>query len=61
MDNLHKEALSLLKGVGAVLVRCKRHEVYKLPNGRIVVLAKTPGNNGTRNELSRVKKAIREL
>lgn len=61
MDSYHREALALLKEARAVLVRTNRHHIYKLPNGKIVVLACSPGRGGTKNELSRVRKAIREL
>jgi predicted RNA binding protein YcfA (HicA-like mRNA interferase family) len=42
LDKYVREALA---EVGAVLVRQKNHYVFRLPNGRTVVLSKTPHNN----------------
>lgn len=37
----------LLKESGAVLVRRKKHEVWRLPNGKIFVRSKTPSSRNT--------------
>ena len=33
-----------LKRIGAVLIRQKRHQVWRLPDGRNYVMAKTPSD-----------------
>lgn len=33
-----------LRDAGAVLVRQKRHRIYKLPNGRVLTVSNTPSD-----------------
>ena len=54
-----KEIQRLLKATGAVLLRNKRHAVYKLPNGKRFVLACSPSDHrGCKNALSDLRKLI---
>ena len=49
----------LLSESGAVLVRQNKHPVYKLPNGRTFVIAKTPSDaRSARNGLSELRRAL---
>lgn len=45
MDKYQAEVKKLLDENGAVLVRRKKHKVYKLPDGRAVVMASTPSDH----------------
>ena len=51
-----------LKEAGAVLIRHKRHDVYRLPNGRIVSFAQSPSDSarGERNALRDLKRALNQ-
>lgn len=48
-----------LKRVGAVLIRWKKHDVYRLPNGRKFTLAKTASD--PRSEQNHLADLRREL
>jgi predicted RNA binding protein YcfA (HicA-like mRNA interferase family) len=55
-----KRATKLLRDSGAVLVRQKRHAVWRLPNGRIVVISATPGGKYfVRKQNCDIKRAMR--
>ena len=50
----------LLKQAGAVLLRDRKHRVYRLANGQTLVMAKTPSDQrGTRNAVASLRRAIR--
>jgi hypothetical protein len=44
----------LLKTIGAQLIRQKNHEVWRLPNGRTVVLAKTTSDRNCDKQQLRI-------
>jgi len=49
----------LLREVGAVLIRQKNHRVYRLPNGRNFVIAKSASDKrAERNNLATLRKLI---
>jgi hypothetical protein len=51
--------LSLLKECGSVLLRTKRHTVYRLPNGYIFSLASTSSDRrAAKNAMSHLKKML---
>lgn len=53
------EIAKLLKDAGAVLDRTANHNVWKLPDGRIFVQAKTPSDSHTsRNSLTDLRKLL---
>lgn len=55
-----KRATKLLRDAGAVLLRQKRHAVWRLPNGRIVVISATPsGKYFVRKQARDINRAIR--
>ena len=47
-----KSSIELLKKLGAVLVRTKRHNVWRLPNGATVVTSQSPSDR--RAEANRI-------
>lgn len=47
MDRHEAQILDLLKAHGAVLDRQHKHNVWKLPNGKVFVMSKTPGKAWT--------------
>jgi len=50
----------LLKQAGAVLVRHRRHRVYRLANGQTLVLSNTPSDHReSRNAIADLRRAIR--
>jgi hypothetical protein len=58
--NAATEIDRLLAESGAVLVRHKKHLVYRLPNGRNFVAAKTPSDpaRAAKNNLSDLRRAL---
>ena len=57
--NPEKELAQLLKKSGAVLIRSKKHNVYRLPNGQIHSVSKSPSDfRTTRNSIKYLKKQI---
>ena len=51
----------LLRDSGAVLVREKKHRVYRLPSGRNLVLSKTPSDRRTEaNQIRDLRRLIAE-
>lgn len=36
MDNFKREVVKLMKQYGAVLIRSKKHDVWRLPNGKTI-------------------------
>lgn len=48
-----RNSIDLLKEVGAVLVRTKRHNVWRLPNGSTVIMSQSPSD--FRAEANRVR------
>jgi len=55
--NPEAELKRLLKG--AQLVRSKKHNVYRLPNGKLVSMSHTPSDlNAVRNQLRSVERAL---
>jgi hypothetical protein len=52
--------LEQLKRAGAVLVRRKNHQVWRLPNGRRYVIAQTPSDRRAgRNQAAVLKRLMR--
>ena len=52
--------LDQLKRAGAVLVRRKNHQVWRLPNGRRYVMAQTPSDRRAgRNQAAVLKRLIK--
>lgn len=45
MSNPRQKATSLLKTLGAILVRKRKHEIWRLPDGRNWVRASTPSDS----------------
>ncbi len=59
--NARAKVAELLNSVGAVLKRSKRHEIWKLPNGKALTRAKTPSDcMGDRNNLTDLRKQLGE-
>lgn len=59
MPNPRDEADRLLRAGGATLIRSKRHEVWRLPNGEIFVRPQTPScARGTINSLVRLRRLL---
>ncbi len=58
--NIHKEIVNRMVAMGAVLIRSKNHEVWRLPNGARVVMSKTPGDNrrAMKNTMRDVRRAM---
>ena len=57
--NASVEVARLLDESGAVLVRHKKHLVYRLPNGQNFISPKTPGDHRTAvNQLSNLRRAL---
>jgi hypothetical protein len=58
--NAQTEIDRLLEESGAVLVRQNKHLVYRLPNGKNFVVAKTPSDpdRGAKNSLSDLRRAL---
>ena len=58
--NAREETERLLEESGAVLIRQSRHLVYRLPNGKIFVAAKTPSDpvRAAKNNLSDLRRAL---
>lgn len=49
-----------LKRAGAVLIRWKKHDVYRLPNGRKFTLAKTASDQRSeQNHLTDLRRALK--
>ena len=49
-----------LKRVGAVLIRWKKHDVYRLPNGRKFTLAKTASDpRSEKNHFADLRRALK--
>lgn len=52
--------LDQLKRSGAVLVRQKNHQVWRLPNGRNYVMSQTPSDHrAARNQLKVLRRLLR--
>jgi hypothetical protein len=52
--------LDQLKHAGAVLVRQKNHQVWRLPNGRHYVVSQTASDHrALRNQLATLKRALK--
>ena len=53
-----KRVRAVLREVGAVLVRSKKHLIFKLPNGHIVSLAASPsdGMYGEHNAIGDIRR-----
>lgn len=52
--------LDQLKRAGAVLVRTKNHQIWRLPNGRNYVMAHTPSDGrAVKNQLSALRKMLK--
>jgi len=52
--------LDQLKRAGAVLVRNKNHQIWRLPNGRNYVMAQTPSDRrAERNQARELRKALK--
>ncbi len=50
-----------LKRAGAVLVRAKNHQVWRLPNGRRFVIAQTPSDvRAVKNQAAVLRRLLRE-
>lgn len=60
MDSRLKEILSILSDVGAVVVRQRKHQVYRLPSGETFVVAATPsdGQHAYANALGDLKRRL---
>jgi hypothetical protein len=57
--SIEKEILHYMGSVGAVLVRSKRHNVWRLPNGRVVVTSQSPSDFRVfKNIVRDVKRAL---
>ena len=51
--------LDQLKRAGAVLVRQKNHQIWRLPNGRNYVMAQTPSDRrAERNQVAALRKLL---
>ena len=49
-----------LKRAGAVLVRTKNHQIWRLPNGRNYVMSQTPSDGrAVKNQLSVLRKMLK--
>lgn len=52
--------LDQLKRAGAVLVRQKNHQVWRLPNGRHYVMSQTPSDGrAEKNQLATLRRALK--
>ena len=50
-----------LRRIGAVLVRWKRHQVWRLPNGRSFVVSQTASDHrALRNQMATLKRALEQ-
>lgn len=50
----------MLKDLGAVLVRTKKHDVYRLPNGQMVTLAHSASDHrAEKNQIRDIRRAMR--
>lgn len=57
-----KQAHRLLEASGAFIARERKHRIWKLPSGRILVEAITPGDGrACKNFLATVRKAVQQL
>jgi hypothetical protein len=61
MDRHEKLVKTTLKQHGAVMVRAKKHEVWRFPDGRQIVTASTPsdGGHGWKNKWSELRRMLR--
>jgi hypothetical protein len=56
--SIEKQISNHLQSIGAVLVRSKRHNVWRLPNGRVIVTSQSPSRRHAFNhELRDIKRA----
>ena len=52
--------LEQLKRAGAVLVRQKNHQVWRLPNGRRYVMSQTPSDRrASKNQISVLQRLLK--
>lgn len=52
--------IKALKSCGAVLLRQKNHQVWRLPNGRNYVISQTPSDHrAARNQLKVLRRLLR--
>ncbi len=59
MDKYEKRTQEILRSVGAELVRQSRHAIYKLPDGRGFVQAKTPSDwRASRKSLASLRRVV---
>jgi hypothetical protein len=53
------QVYEILNGCGAVLVRRRKHKVYKFPNGKTFVVANTPSDiHAASNQLTDLRRTI---
>jgi hypothetical protein len=45
--SIEKQIANYMRYIGAVLVRSNKHNVWRLPNGRVVVTSKSPSDADT--------------
>jgi len=56
-----EDARELLKSVGAVFERKHKHEIWRLPNRKIVVVAGTPGDTNANVQTCRmIRRMLRD-
>ena len=59
MSPQKREVLTILHNTGATLVRQKRHQIFRFPDGRIWVVPKTPSDtHAWRNNLSDLRRKL---